>query len=541
MPDVHRTRARRRAAAAARAVRARALSHQRSSEDTLSTLSEDLRVVASQPGSARDPSGPVLLELVQPHQPADPRADEDEEAQMELNLLATQPMLDQTSSQSRLSSRGASRGPSRGRILGGRARSKRDLTSAERKLAAREAELSRLLNGVAASQPLHSPRQQFKFGPEPHLEDVALAKEDQLATHQSWRAKVQHYLTDDPYGVKANSLTMTGELPKHKVKRIVDFNGNVVPSPDKAAARKRQPMSNNHVHSLKKMAAVRPGKRPQGPGSGGADGAGDQPKVPQEAFFGPYPAGKFVDLLTIYQEATAEQREEAENNKVKARPKPSTLEADLHEILDQQGLAQEPFFLDHLRALRVKRQEAGLDEDMGAEGGGPVPPSGAGMMASAVLGMVSAATAAQANKPPPIKVTLDQLLNACFPLLRPIERRRTLRWIDTFDANMDAAVGGEHALASEGVAPEKIAELKKIFELYDIDGSGFISPSEIIESLQRGQAKSDKRAARQARARGAVIEGMTVQEVDDAIKMFDLDGNSELSLDEFVLAFKDVI
>ena len=61
-----------------------------------------------------------------------------------------------------------------------------------------------------------------------------------------------------------------------------------------------------------------------------------------------------------------------------------------------------------------------------------------------------------------------------------------------------------------------------VFKICDYDGSGHISPKELYDVLQM------------------LGENFTLEELQDVIKDADLDGNEEISYDEFVKIMKSV-
>lgn len=95
------------------------------------------------------------------------------------------------------------------------------------------------------------------------------------------------------------------------------------------------------------------------------------------------------------------------------------------------------------------------------------------------------------------------------------------------------------------IPQDKLDQLVALFELYDLDGSGYVSADEIIQSLTQGRKNAENNAriakALPSREHIAGMESMPDAELAKLVGALDKDGNNELDLREFVLAFKDVV
>jgi len=114
-------------------------------------------------------------------------------------------------------------------------------------------------------------------------------------------------------------------------------------------------------------------------------------------------------------------------------------------------------------------------------------------------------------------------LAACFPLLRCKERRELFQLLELLHPRRGRAEKKEEVAA---VPPEKLAEMRLLFDLYDEDKGGTVDLEEIKAALTGGGSPGE--------------DAITEAELEKIMAQFDDDGNLELDFDEFVQAFKDV-
>ena len=156
-------------------------------------------------------------------------------------------------------------------------------------------------------------------------------------------------------------------------------------------------------------------------------------------------------------------------------------------------------------------------------------------------------------------VKLEALLRACFPLLRSAETKQAISYLEAME---EQAVLKAPRADVINLPPAKLNTLRRLFELYDLDGSGLVSSSEIADALRKNKdvhatpdqeaKKGGPRSLERSRSTltedeggqasiGLGVDGLSMAEIENMIDMFDDDGNRELSMDEFVYAFKDAV
>ena len=158
-------------------------------------------------------------------------------------------------------------------------------------------------------------------------------------------------------------------------------------------------------------------------------------------------------------------------------------------------------------------------------------------------------------------VKLEALLRACFPLLRSTETKQAISYLEAME---EQAVLKAPRADVINLPPAKLNTLRRLFELYDLDGSGLVSSSEIADALRKNKdahatpdqeaKKGGPRSLERSRSTitedegaggqapiGLGVDGLSMAEIENMIDMFDDDGNRELSMDEFVYAFKGAV
>jgi hypothetical protein len=145
------------------------------------------------------------------------------------------------------------------------------------------------------------------------------------------------------------------------------------------------------------------------------------------------------------------------------------------------------------------------------------------------------------------RVSLPTLFGAVFPYMKKSELMEAIEFVNLPDVAKAELNKDFLAAEEEGGRPgklkqlseEKLEQLAELFQLYDIDGNGFVDVSEIRAALEENDSQ------RQTRNRlGSVV--MNDQEEQDTIGKIVSDmkavvGNGELNFEQFVEVFHDLL
>ena len=143
-----------------------------------------------------------------------------------------------------------------------------------------------------------------------------------------------------------------------------------------------------------------------------------------------------------------------------------------------------------------------------------------------------------------VLATVEDVFRSAFPLLRATEAKDAIGAVHAHEkADREMALHEEHinAQAIERIPEHKLRQLRALFTLYDIDGSGLVSASEIATALQTNHRKHFTARDYERGDADDISSVLSLQEIDALVQRFDRDGNRELDETEFILAFQDVI
>ena len=143
-----------------------------------------------------------------------------------------------------------------------------------------------------------------------------------------------------------------------------------------------------------------------------------------------------------------------------------------------------------------------------------------------------------------VLASAEDVFRAAFPLLRATEARDCIGAVHLHE-KMDREVALQEeflaAAAIDRIPPHKLRQLRALFTLYDIDGSGLVSATEIATALQANHKKAMNARDFERGIEDDISSVLSLQEIDALVEKFDRDGNRELDENEFILAFQDVI
>ena len=143
-----------------------------------------------------------------------------------------------------------------------------------------------------------------------------------------------------------------------------------------------------------------------------------------------------------------------------------------------------------------------------------------------------------------VLASAEDVFRAAFPLLRATEARDCIGAVHLHE-KMDREVALQEeflaAAAIDRIPPHKLRQLRALFTLYDIDGSGLVSATEIATALQANHKKAMNARDFERGVEDDISSVLSLQEIDALVEKFDRDGNRELDENEFILAFQDVI
>lgn len=120
-------------------------------------------------------------------------------------------------------------------------------------------------------------------------------------------------------------------------------------------------------------------------------------------------------------------------------------------------------------------------------------------------------------------LSLDELLTVCFTYATKaqIQEMMQLSKLERIKETMSS---------KEEISPTQYRELQAIFRLYDKDNSGGVSVSEVLEMLLGTAEDSGKKNKC----------SLTAEEIQAFYAEYDMDGNDELDLDEFIVMLRDL-
>ena len=131
------------------------------------------------------------------------------------------------------------------------------------------------------------------------------------------------------------------------------------------------------------------------------------------------------------------------------------------------------------------------------------------------------------------ELPLTRLLEAFFPLMKHAEiksARAHLAWRDeskrVVERAADAASAPDRRGVGRGVRGRKRAELKRLFSLYDVDGSGDVDAAELIEAMKTAGMAVPGRDAAEGSAEA--LSAVTRNEITALLSRFDYDEGKTL-------------
>ncbi|CAM9373949.1 unnamed protein product [Chrysoparadoxa australica] len=144
----------------------------------------------------------------------------------------------------------------------------------------------------------------------------------------------------------------------------------------------------------------------------------------------------------------------------------------------------------------------------------------------------------------PILLDCEEVFRKLFPLLKRFEYRSFLEHVELVkEAHVAAVKRKKKAEEADCVDPAKVDELRQLFNLYDIDGSGLIDAGEVFNALSLGAQLSHVHGVPYALGPGVTedeLQTMMISKSSESSEEMHQAVEGGIGFEEFVTLMKDV-